>query len=404
MNATVNVVLFKSKTLANGEHPLMLRICKDNKKKYKSLKISLDAKYWDFDKNSPRRNCPDRHQIQKLIAEKTKEYSDKILEYNVHQKNYTATALLQSESNKLTLKTLDDIFQSIILGLKDNGKLGNAKVYRETYNSLIRYTQLSELDFYFSEITIDWLSSYEKWMLESGNKPTTISLRFRTLRSVFSKAIEMRCASNEDYLFDNFKVSRFNTKTEKRAITKEEIRIIAGLDLRNATYLIRFSRDIFIFSYLHGGINLTDIANLKRENLHNNRIRYIRQKTGQSINVPLSDVGVQIIERFTSKDSNYIFPILNEIAHKTAQQQFNRIHKYIGHINRHLKDIAKMANIEANLTTYVARHSYATVLKRSGVNTSIISESLGHSSEKVTQIYLDSFENSQIDEAMKNLL
>lgn len=356
MNATVNVVLFKSKTLANGEHPLMLRICKDNKKKYKSLKISLDAKYWDFDKSSPRRNCPDRHQIQKLIAEKTKEYSDKILEYNVHQKNYTATALLKSESNKLTLKTLDDIFQSIILGLKDNGKLGNAKVYRETYNSLIRYTQLSELDFYFSEITIDWLSSYEKWMLESGNKPTTISLRFRTLRSVFSKAIEMRCASNEDYLFDNFKVSRFNTKTEKRAITKEEIRIIAGLDLRNATYLIRFSRDIFIFSYLHGGINLTDIANLKRENLHNNRIRYIRQKTGQSINVPLSDVGVQIIERFTSKDSNYIFPILNEIAHKTAQQQFNRIHKYIGHINRHLKDIAKMANIEANLTTYVARH------------------------------------------------
>lgn len=101
---------------------------------------------------------------------------------------------------------------------------------------------------------------------------------------------------------------------------------------------------------------------------------------------------------------DYIFPILNKKIHITRMQQYNRIHKIIVKVNPNLKEIAKLANIDANLTTYVARHTYATVLNRSGVNTSIISESLNHSSEKVTQIYLDSLENSQIDEAMKNLL
>ena len=73
-------------------------------------------------------------------------------------------------------------------------------------------------------------------------------------------------------------------------------------------------------------------------------------------------------------------------------------------INKHLKEVGKKLKLPILLTTYVARHSYATILKRAGVSTSIISESLGHSSERITQIYLDSFDNEQIDEAMKNLL
>lgn len=288
---------------------------------------------------------------------------------------------------------------------EESDRLGNAKVYRETYNSIIRYTKLSTLDFHISEITSEWLSSYEKWFIASNNKSTTISLRFRTLRSVFNKAIEMNCVSKEDYPFDSFRVSKFNTKTKKRSISKTEIKQIMNLNLSAETYLMQLSRDIFIFSYLHGGINLTDIANLKLEDIQANRIEYVRQKTGQNISVPLLDEGRRIIEKHRADTKSiYVFPILNESIHKTAQQKFDRIHKYIGHINKYLKSIGNMANIETPLTTYVARHSFATVLKRSGVNTAIISESLGHSSEKVTQIYLDSFENSQIDDAMKNLL
>ena len=82
----------------------------------------------------------------------------------------------------------------------------------------------------------------------------------------------------------------------------------------------------------------------------------------------------------------------------------NRIHKVIGKVNACLKTLGNELELNKKLTTYVARHSYATTLKRAGVNTSVISEALGHSSERVTQIYLDSFENTQMKAAMKNLL
>lgn len=115
----------------------------------------------------------------------------------------------------------------------------------------------------------------------------------------------------------------------------------------------------------------------------------------------MQNKAIELINKY--EDNSYLFPILNSF-HKTDIQKANRVHKVISKVNKHLKQIGKELNLPIDLTTYVARHSFATVLKRSGVNTSIISESLGHSSEKVTQIYLDSFENSQINEAMNNLL
>ena len=109
-----------------------------------------------------------------------------------------------------------------------------------------------------------------------------------------------------------------------------------------------------------------------------------------------------VLKEYKKSNEAYLFPILSS-RHKTEQQRLNRLHKVITKVNNALKSIGEELHIPIKLTTYVARHSYATVLKRAGVSTSIISESLGHSSEKVTQIYLDGFENSQIDKAMENL-
>ena len=179
-----------------------------------------------------------------------------------------------------------------------------------------------------------------------------------------------------------------------------------AVDLSKEKFYTQFSRDVFIFSYLCGGVNITDIANLKYNNVINNKLSYIRQKTKKKINTPLSDEALQIIAKYgiAFGDDDYIFPMLDRKIHKTEVQKSDRIHKVMGTVNRHLKKVAKLACIKVNLTTYVARHSFATVLKNSGVNIALISETLGHSDIATTQIYLDSFENSQIDEAMKNLL
>lgn len=407
MNATVNVVLFRSKTLSDGKHPLMIRVCKDNKKNYKSIGLALEAKYWDEKKNIPRRNCPNIDHIKQIIAEKLAEYQTQVLEFKTSQKNFTASTLIKTTEQITTARTVDEFYTELIAHYKTTGKIGNSNIYRDSYNSIKTFKKADKLDFLFTDIDLTWLNEYEKWMISIGKAETTMSLLFRTLRSTFNKAIEQNLVRKEDYPFTSFKMAKFNTKTKKRAITKEEIKRIIDLDLSEERPLVQLSKDLFIFSYLQGGINLTDIAHLKYENISNGRLEYIRQKTKGLINIPLQDEALKIIQKYSNADANssdYIFPILNRKIHITAIQKYNRIHKIIGKVNPNLKLIAQKAKIEANLTTYVARHTYATVLKRSGVNTSIISESLGHSSEKVTQIYLDSFENSQIDEAMKNLL
>ena len=405
MNATISVVCYKSKTLSNGEHPLMLRICKDGKKKYQSLGISIKANLWDFVKEKPKSNCPNKEFIQKIILDKQTELQQRMLEMNSEQKEYTTTTLLCEESKKFELKTVSDFYQELIEKYKANSKCGNRLIYRSSYNSLKVFTN-DKLDVPFSAIDVSWLNRYEKWLRSKGNKETTMSLLFRTLRSAYNKAIENKCARKSDYPFNQYRISKFDVTTEKRAIAKTEVlKFTKEVQPIGKRQYVQLSKDIFIFSYLCGGINFTDIANLTNANIiEGKRLHYVRQKTGKLIKLGLSEEAIQIIEQYAPESKGYLFPILDSKIHKTPLQKQNRIHKILGKVNKNLKLLAAQLGVEANLTTYVARHSFASVLKKSGVNIALISEALGHSDLATTQIYLDSFDNEQVDDAMKNLL
>ena len=146
-----------------------------------------------------------------------------------------------------------------------------------------------------------------------------------------------------------------------------------------------------------------DIANLTSDNIQDGKIVYKRQKTKKLIKIPLQSQAIELIKKYSKRNPPYLFPILSTF-HKTDVQKANRIHKVISNVNRRLRDIGEELKLSLTLTTYVARHSQATVMKKAGVSTAVIKEIMCHSSDKVTQIYLDSFDNEQIDEAMKNLL
>ena len=404
MNATISVVCYKSKTLSNGEYPLMLRICKDGKKKYQSLGISVLPRYWDFTRNKPKPNCPNKEYIQKIILDKQTELQQRVLEFNSEQKEYTTTTLLNDKNKKFELKTVCQFYQELIEQYKNNDKCGNRLIYKSSYNSLKVFTK-NQLDIPFSAIDISWLNKYEKWLRSKCNKETTMSLMFRTLRSAYNKAIKAKCARKSDCPFDEYKINKFDTKTQKRAIAKTEVlKFTKEVDYIGKRQYVQLSKDIFIFSYLCGGINFTDIANLTKANITNGRIHYIRQKTGKLIKLGISEEAMQIIKKYESESKGYLFPILNANIHKTPLQKQNRIHKMLGNVNKNLKLIAAQLNVDANMTTYVARHSFASVLKKSGVSIALISEALGHSDLSTTQVYLDSFDNEQIDAAMQNLL
>lgn len=400
MTGTVKVLCYKSKTLSNGEHPLMLCVCKDNKRKYQSLGISVSAEHWDFKNNRPNDRCPNRERIIILINEKVNEIQRIALDKQIAGRDYTASTLIESSKPKdNSKKTVGDYFLTYIDNLKKENRLRYAGMYEISYNSFIKFNK--HLDIPFSDIDVAWLKRYEAWGKSQNLSVSTISTRIRHLRAVFNLALLEHAIKSDCYPFHIYKVSKLNRATAKRALSKTDIQNI--MEYQGKSPMEQLAIDLFTFSYLCAGINFIDMAKLKQSNIQENQLVYNREKTKKLIIVPLQEPAMQIIEKYNNDKSPFIFPILSNF-HKSEVQVANRLHKVLAKINKHLKEIGVKLNLPIPLTTYVARHSFATVLKRAGVSTSIISESLGHSSERITQVYLDSFDKEQIDTAMKALL
>lgn len=406
MSTTIDVICYKYRPLKNNQLPLKLRLTKDRKRHYLNLEISVKSEYWDFEKNKPKRNCPDKDHIQNVISDIKNQYQKQILEFQSIGRDYSLNQLINAVEKPTKDITVDIFINDIINGLISENKIGNANHYRALLYSLRKFTKLSQL--MFIDIDTNFLNKYEAHLKSLGNKGNTISIKMRTLKAVYNKAVKNDIIKQEYYPFSCYSVSKLKEDTVKRSITKDEILKIIDFDVKKISKrpqsLLQFSKDLFLFSYFGCGINMIDIAYLKIESIQDNRVIYKRHKTGKAISFSLQTYVIDIIHKYGDINGNYLFPILDDSIHITAEQQIRRIKKVTYVVNKNLKQIGNIMNLKIPLTTYVARHSFATVLKRSGVNTSIISESLGHSSEKVTQIYLDSFENSQIDEAMKNLL
>ena len=160
MSTTVNVLCYKSKVLKNGENPLMLCVSKDRKRKYQSLGVSVNPAFWDFEKNKPKINCPNREQILRLIAEQTKAFSEQILEYKVIDKDFTAKTLLEKVKNPTNLKNVKELFDMQIKRLQDSKRLRYAEMHELVKRSLIKFN--GHLEIYFSDIDVSWLKLFEK--------------------------------------------------------------------------------------------------------------------------------------------------------------------------------------------------------------------------------------------------
>lgn len=390
MDATISVICYKSKTLANGEHPLMLRIAQNGKSTYKSLKISVAAKHWDFERNVPKPNNPNKDLIQKIILKTKLDYQQKILEKKANSEEFTASSLINEQKEEIKAKTVEEFYLSLIEDLKQKGRIGNSYAYLNSYNTLRNFNKGKKLNYTFSHIDVPFCKKFEDWMRSKGNKDTTLSYQFRTLRATYNKAIEAKIVAREKNPFIEYKLSHFNTKTIKRALSKNDILKLINADCTSQSKLRQLTHDLFSFSYLCGGISFVDIANLTRQNIVEDRLIYQRQKTHGNINLLLSKEASTIIAKYSTyqQEAEYLFPILHCKRHITPMQKNNRVHKICHQVNTELRKFAQELGITAEVTTYTARHSFATILKKSGVNIGIISQALGHQDIKTTQIYL----------------
>jgi len=406
MKVTVDIILFKQRTLANGEHPIALRLTQNRKRKYIRIGVSLLPQHWDETKSKTKNSCPNKDYMDNIITEKLSKYQKQILEFQSMGREFTINQLIELVDKPVKNITVGDYLNSIINNLMKIDKVGNATHYQALYNSLERFTKINQLQ--FIDVDVPFLNKYETHLRTIGNRGNTINIKMRTLKATFNKAVKDNIVKQDYYPFNNYNVSKLRETTPKRAITKEDILKILVYDVSSISTrpqsLLQLSKDLFLFSYLGCGINMVDIAYLKKNNINQNYVLYKRHKTGKQISFTLQSNAYEILQRYSGLNDDYLFPILDDSVHITAEQQFRRIKKITYVVNKNLKKIGEQLNIPINLTTYCARHSFATILKKSGVNVALISEALGHSDLKTTQIYLDSFENSQINEAMKNLL
>ena len=148
MSTTISVVCYKSKVLKNNESPLMLRICKDGRRKYESIGISILPSLWDFKQNKPTRKCPNKEYIERLIAEKVKVYTDKVIEFKSQEKEFTATSLMEKVNKPVKRKTVQEVFN----------RLRYADMYKCTMHSLIKFNK--HLNIPFSDMNTIWLKRY----------------------------------------------------------------------------------------------------------------------------------------------------------------------------------------------------------------------------------------------------
>lgn len=383
----------------------MVKITKSGKRSLKTLGVSVNPKYWDFERDKPKSNCPNRTYIVNIITNALQKYQAIQLDMETKCKDYTASELLNDAASKQTPVTVEDFLTEHIQQLRENGKVGNSYAYLNLRTTLHNFYG-KKLNFFFNAVDIQFCNKFEAWMRKNKFEDTTMNYYFRTLRATYNKAVESKCANREKSPFIEYKLSRFSTKTQKRALSKENVMKLLKLDCSDKSAKAQLAHDVFSFSYYCGGISLVDVANLTPSNIIDGRLIYERQKTHGIINLVMLDAPKIIIEKYASyqQRAGYLFPILDSRVHITPMQKFNRVRKLCHQLNKELHKLADELGIKEDVTTYVARHSFATVLKKSGVNIGIISQALGHQDIKTTQIYLSKFDNEQVDSAMQNLL
>ncbi len=391
----------QNKANSEGLYPIALRITKDRKKKEIGLGFKCNVDEFENGQFTKKHTLYKKRNF--ILTEQVLKALSIIDNFEANKINFS---LLEFE-NKFIGKTKDDVFvfdffDEIIEDEIRSGKTGNARVYKDTKNSLLKFVNTKNLRFH--EISVTFLEKYEVYLRENNNNDGGIAVKMRQLRALYNDALNRGIVKEEYYPFKKYKISKLKGKTAKRALTIDEVKKLLKINIIEYPHL-QNSFNYFIFSYYCRGMNFIDLMKLKWSNIQGENIFYTRSKTKKQFVIKILEPVSEVLDYYRSlqKQSSYVFPlILNE--NTTPTQLENRKLKTLKKFNKDLKELAKIVGIESNVTSYVIRHSYATNMKFLGVSSDIISQSMGHSNLEITQSYLKEFENDILDNENEKLL
>ena len=290
----------------------------------------------------------------------------------------SATVENENKDDRLFSTTVKDEIE------RRRGTVSNSTIKNEqtAYRSFLKFTGE---DIKLCDLTPEKMKEYEK-ELEEHIIPNTAAAYMRSLRSVLN-----RLGLDGKTIFSLVRTAK--VKAEKTAIQAEDVKKISELDLKKGSWL-QIVRDLFIFSIMAMGIPFIDLIHLRKSNIKNSYIIYHRRKTKRHAKVHIEPCMREIIERYYSEDSEYIFPLL-------AEDNINNdcaYHTLLARYNRALAKIAGMAGIEIKITSYTARHTWASIAYRIGGSLGAISKALTHKSPHTTENYLKELDDRDVIE------
>ncbi len=428
--AKVKLILDKRKNRVkkDGTYPLVLFISHKKKVARIVLKHSFNIKNWDEDSLSPV-NVPNanhlgakfRSQLSKadLLLSSLDFEIDSLsmleLKAMVEAEVFSISSTTQKQKEKyidrkLNSASLTDYAKIKIKRLRTSHQHGNATAIETAIKSIKGFTKTENIE--FRAFDIGALKNYCAYCYSRGNKPNTVGAYLRQIKALFNEAIDEGVIEDRIYPFRKFKIPK-SPKTKNRALRLEEINKIRNLDLKEGSAIWK-ARNYFLFMFNSMGLNFIDLAKLqkrqfsktaydKKGKLTEGRISYQRSKTQGTFSIKLTAEALEILSHYDVKQkepNDFIFPLKfenTEQGRKRYQQQRKRV-------NSKIRDLAKLAKIDEEVTTYFARHSWATIAKRKNMPVALISEGLGHADLKTTQTYLASFDQDTLDDANDDIV
>ena len=398
--ATVKIK-FRASSVAGKEGTLYYHIIHQRKLRWISTDYHVYPEEWNARKSSIIVSNSNNRQAHLQLIQSQIDWEIKQMQCIIHDKemdgvSYSVDDLANEIQQLPTSQSVFMFFRQQIAKKEQMQCVGTKNNYTNAVNRFIEFRNQKDLT--FSQMTADMMEMYQAWLWNRGVGQNTVSFYLRTLRTLHHKAVEAGQATSND-IFAH--VQTANVRTAKRAISVKDIRKIEKLDLPRGSSLDK-ARDMFLFSFYLRGMAFVDMAFLKKSDLKCGLVSYNRRKTHQNLNIEWIKPMQAIIDKYAeqTKDSPYMLPILT--GKETSP--YTQYRKVEYNTNYNLKKIGKMIGLKIPLTTYVARHTWASIALHMNIPIATISEGMGHNSYKTTQIYLESIDVATINEANKRII
>lgn len=286
---------------------------------------------------------------------------------------------------------------------QENEKWGTAALYNAVSSAINSFMQNKDIE--FDEITPAWLKSFENYLLSNRKTWNTISTYMRILRASYNQAVMSDIAIFRPYLFN--KVYTGVVAERENALEAPEVKKLVNLCMSENSGLSpkqQQALQYFVLMFLLKGLPFVDLAYLKKTDLKNRTISYRRKKTGRHLITRLEEPAMRLLKTLINLDmtSPYLFPILHHP--EGSRMAYEEYQTALKRINKTLKTVSRRLCLSRELSTYTARHTWATLAFQCNVNSAVISQSMGHSSIKVTETYLKPFRQEIINEANRQVL